>query len=155
MTRLARSSDIQQRTADMMIADLDGPLAHVGHVAISAGDAAARVNSLTPRLEFRVLSLEQWRLRRRMGPVGKLDFVVVAFNLVSLERLMRGVSQQLLFALEVILYMALNTDHGSQLLPARHRVRVIGFAASALPPLPDAGKVRRIARALGQFVNPR
>ena len=36
----------------------DGAVAHVGHVAVGAGHAAAGVDALAPQLELRVLRLE-------------------------------------------------------------------------------------------------
>jgi hypothetical protein len=43
---LARAVDFQQRAVDVMVADLQRPLALVGHVAIGAGHARARVDAL-------------------------------------------------------------------------------------------------------------
>src|SRR5580765_8705441 len=40
---LAGTVDLQQRAVDLVIADLKSALAHVGHVAVGAGYARARV----------------------------------------------------------------------------------------------------------------
>jgi hypothetical protein len=58
---LAGLGDIEQGRADVVVADLDGALAHVGHVAVRAGDAAAGVDALAPQFELRVLGLQDFR----------------------------------------------------------------------------------------------
>ena len=58
MTGLTRAGHIEQRTADVMIADLDRAFPLVRHVAVRARDAAAGVDTLAPQLELGVLRLE-------------------------------------------------------------------------------------------------
>ncbi len=58
---LAGVVDVQQRAAHVVVADLLRADAFVGHVAVGAGDAGARVNALAPHLELGVLRLERRR----------------------------------------------------------------------------------------------
>ena len=60
----------EQRAAHVVVADLDRALAHVGHVAVGAGDAAAGVDALAPHLELGVLGLEHRRAGLGVRPVA-------------------------------------------------------------------------------------
>ena len=86
---LAGAGDIQQGAAHLVIAHLDGALPHVGHVAVRAGDAAARVDALAPQLELGVLRLQH--LSAGLGvlevveavPVGELLAVPEGLDLLG------------------------------------------------------------------------
>ena len=79
---LAGAIDVEQRAAHVVVADLQRALALVGHVAIGAGHARARVDALVPHLELRVLRLEHRRAGVGVRPVLEAALVVVSQDLV-------------------------------------------------------------------------
>ena len=66
---------------------LSAPDALVGHVAVGAGHAGARVDALVPHLELGVLGLERRRAGLGVRPVLEADLVVVGEDLLDLEAL--------------------------------------------------------------------
>ena len=85
VTGLAGAVDIQQRTAHVMVADLERALAFVGHVTIGAGHAGSRVDALVPHFKFRMLRFEHRRAGVRVRPVFKLLLVVVGEDVLDLQ----------------------------------------------------------------------
>src|SRR5687768_1903444 len=69
MTGLAGAIDIQQRTPDVVIADLHGADSLIRHVTVGARDAGSGVDTLVPHLEFRVLRLQGGSALRCQLPV--------------------------------------------------------------------------------------
>src|SRR5262245_35959854 len=101
----------------MVITDLDCTLAHVGHMAIGAGDAATRVYALAPCLELRVLRLEKLGSSGCMSPVSMLGgLVVVRLDRVGLEAICPWIGQQFSVALEIVFDMALAANEAAHLL---------------------------------------
>src|SRR5579871_4911486 len=58
-----------------MVADLESALAHVGHVAVGAGNAGARVHALIPHLELGMACLDQ--PSAGIGMIPFLDLLLV------------------------------------------------------------------------------
>ena len=79
-------SGVQQRAADVVVADLDRPFAHVGHVAVGAGHAAAGVDALAPHLELGVLGLEHLGAGLGVRPVRERPARRSSFSICSTFR---------------------------------------------------------------------
>ena len=116
-----------------MVADLERAFALVGHVAIGAGDAGARVDALIPHLELRVLRLEHGRAGVGVSPVLELRFVVVGQDVLDLQPLGPRIDQPLLRSLEIIFDVALAADVGAHLLARRLLVDVVVLNALRWP----------------------
>ena len=106
MAGLASACHVQERAAYVVVADFNSTFANVRHVAIGAGHAAASVDALAPRLEFRVLRLEQGP-RDLVLPIGEPQLIVEFLGFVHLQAIVPRVRQQLAFALKGILDVAL------------------------------------------------
>ena len=117
--------DVQQRTAHVMVADLERAFAFVRHVAIGARHAGARVDALVPHFEFRMLRLEHRRAGLRVRPILELLLVVVGEDVLDLQPVRPRIDQPLLRPLEVILHVALAADEAPHLLPRGVAVHVV------------------------------
>jgi hypothetical protein len=129
VTRLARAIDVEQRAPYVVVADLEGPLPHVRHVAVGTGHAAAAVHALVPHLELGVLRLQHRRAGIRVRPVLEAGLLIVGHDVLNLQTLRPGVREALLRALEVVLDVALPADERAHLLPRRLRIHVVVLQA--------------------------
>ena len=125
VTCLARIADVEQRAAHVVVADLERADAAVGHVAVGASDARARVDALVPGLELGVLGLQQLRACVGVRPILESDLLVVGVDLIDLEPVLPWIHQALLRTLEVILDMALAADVCAHLLARGVAVDVV------------------------------
>ncbi len=148
------SSDVQQRAADVVRADLHRALPLIRHVAVGAGHPAAGVDPLRPGLELGVLCLEHGGPGVGVHPVAETQVLVVRLGLVHPHPVVPGVGEVLALAVEIILHVALGAGEGAHLLPVRHDVRVVRLPARALTPPLDAGEHGERLLALGQDPDP-
>ena len=130
---LAGVVDVEQRAANVVVADLHRAYPLVGHVAIGAGDPRLGVRALRPQLELGVLGLEHRPAGVGVHPVAESDLVVVGQGVVDTEAPGPGIGQAFLVPVEVVLDVALGADVRAHLLPRRHVVDVV--VGHALPGL--------------------
>ena len=133
VARQAGVVDIEQRTADMVVADLERPHALVGHVAIRAGDARARVDALAPHLELGMLRLERRSACVLVRPILEFDFIVAGENFIGLQALEPGIGQALFRPLEIVFHVALGAYIGPHLLARGHFIHVVVLDALMFP----------------------
>ena len=123
---LARPLDVQHRAAHVVVADLQGARALVGHVTVGTCDSRPGVHALVPQLELGVLRLEDGRACLGVGPVLVAHFVVVGQDVLDLQALRPGIDDPLLRPLEVVLDVALPAHIGPHLLAGGVAVHVVG-----------------------------
>src|SRR5262249_62206499 len=127
--------------------DLGRTVAQVGHVAVGARDAGARVHALAPQLEFRVLRLEDGRAGFRVlvieepGAIGEFRFVPELLDLPRPQALAPREGELHLRG-AVVLDVALAAHVGPQLVARRFRVGVVGDRLVAVAPALDRWEVR-------------
>ena len=109
----------------MMVADLHGPHALIGHMAVGARDARPGVHSLAPHLELRMLRLQGGRPRLGVRPVLEPVLLVVRQNLISAKSLVPRIGQPFFRPLEVVLDVALPAHVRAHLLPRRIAIDVV------------------------------
>src|SRR5690606_13265536 len=147
---LAGLVDVEQGGAHVVVADLDGAFAHVGHVAVGAGDAAAGVDALAPQFELGVLGLEDLRAGLGMGPVAEALGVVVGLDLFGAQALGPGVGDEFAVALEVVFDVTLGADEGAHFLAGGVEVGFVVAVGFFAAPAFDTGEVGRGLVALGE-----
>ena len=125
MAGLASAVDVEHRAAHVVVADLEGAFALIGHVAVGAGHAGTRVDALIPHFEFRMLRFEHRSARVGVGPVFELRLVVVSLNLFDLESFGPRIDKPLFRPLEIIFDVTLAADISAHLLPRRLLVDII------------------------------
>ena len=149
VARLAGAVDVEQRAAHPVVGHLGRALAHVRHVAVGAGDAAARVNALAPQLELGVLRLED----RRRSPRACSRRTARRRGTSSRPRTSRCRRAQALppgererhLGRAVVLDVALAADEGAHLVAGR--VRFGSYGSARLPSRQlDRRQVRHRAR---------
>ena len=133
MAGLAGAIDLQQRTVDLVIADLESALPHVGHVAVGAGHARARVHALVPHFKFRMAGFDQLRARVGMRPLVDLLLVFDGDDVFDLDAFCPREGQALVGRLEVVRDVALAADVGAHFLARRHGVDVVVLQRPARP----------------------
>lgn len=87
MTRLARTIDLEERAVDLVVADPQSTLTHIWHVAIGAGDAGTRVDTLIPHFEFGMARLDESCAAIRRVPLPDLLLVLDRDDVLYLEAL--------------------------------------------------------------------
>ena len=104
-----------------MVAHLEGAHALVGHVAVRARHAGARMDALVPHFELGVLGLEHPGPRLRVHPIREARCVVVRLDLLDFEAIGPRIRDDLAVSLEVVLHMTLTADERPHLLPVASR----------------------------------
>src|SRR5258708_3197224 len=75
VARLAGAIDLEQRTIDLVIADLESALPHVRHVTVGGGYGRTRVHPLIPHFKLGMACLDQ--SSAAVGMIPFLDFLFV------------------------------------------------------------------------------
>src|SRR5208283_4950060 len=106
MTRLAGAIDLEQRTVDLVVADLEPTLPHVGHMAIRASHAGACVHALVPHLKLGMAGLDELSAAIRTCPF--IDFVLIlnCDDVLHFQALRPRERQPLIRRLEIIGHVA-------------------------------------------------
>ena len=127
MTGLTGVVDIQEWAAHMMVADLEGAFALVGHVTIGASHTGSGVNALAPSLKLRMLRFQSGGARVGMNPILELNLVVIGQDIVDGQSVGPRLDQTHFGAFEEEFHVTLAADVRAHFLAGSHRVHVVVF----------------------------
>ncbi|CSQ62959.1 Uncharacterised protein [Shigella sonnei] len=84
---------------------------HFWHMAVDTGHVVFTVNARCPGFIFRVLRFQHWRFRQGVSPVREGNFVVILLHIFDFHAVIPREFNRFVFAVEVILHMALTANH--------------------------------------------